>query len=408
MKQLVGYTSRDFLLYILSLAGFGALCIVAFPVVWVQLLLLSLLVFMAVVFVIRVGVSADWPSLAVFVRGVLTYPFALVREVIRGTLPFLLPWLVGYAIALPLEHVLRERWGDSFLYSTVPYYTIFLTTFALVTAFRTVALVHHLQRRAHIAAFLAASPYRTFTRGVSTTVLIVHAYVTGVLSQIGGVLPSLIFAQLTQPTYLRELVAAAIGWLIVVVCRIDTVKAFNRWFAGDHARAHTSRFWFTVFHGTHHDAIPSGLIGGAGGNGFLEGVHRSIACFWFLQGGVLFLGIFGPIGVVHDMMVHQYIPGVFPFCRNVLVARAHHALHHFFTLEPLSVGSQRALEEDVRNGYRMDNPKARWFAEVAAKHEDLDQALVDGYTASPGRWQPVWKRVLGSFNDLRRGDQHAA
>src|SRR5258708_29396344 len=80
----------------------------------------------------------------------------------------------------------------------------------------------------------------------------------------------------------------------------------------NHTIAHQSRFFFTVFHGHHHDAIPSAMIGSAGGTGFFENTDRVFRPLDFLNSIVLVQLNWAWV-IRFDMVGHPYIPGVFPF-----------------------------------------------------------------------------------------------
>src|SRR5205807_7834504 len=88
-------------------------------------------------------------------------------------------------------------------------------------------------------------------------------------------------------------------------------KVLNTWFYRDHWLGHNSEFEFIFLHGTHHDAIPSGMIAVAE-NGLLEGFTRytlgsPIAVYDPIVSFLLF-----SFEITSDIESHQYIPGVFP------------------------------------------------------------------------------------------------
>src|SRR5262249_22010265 len=138
-----------------------------------------------------------------------------------------------------------------------------------------------------------------------------------------------------------------------------------RLFYDNHTIAHQSRFFFTVFHGHHHDAIPSAMIGSAGGTGFLENTDRGLTWLDPLN-SIVVMQVSWAYSIAFDMVVHQYIPGVFPFAKVTVLGTAHHITHHFGTALPIGMIFQKYIEpRDMNNGYKPDNPVTRWFlAEV--------------------------------------------
>src|SRR5205085_30516 len=124
---------------------------------------------------------------------------------------------------------------------------------------------------------------------------------------------------------------------------------------------HQSRFFFTVFHGHHHDAIPSAMIGSAGGTGFFENTDRVFSLLDFLN-SIVVVQLNWAWVIGFDMVVHQYIPGVFPFAKPTVQGTSHHVTHHFGSALPLGIIFKGYVEPgDMNNGYRPDNVVTRWF-----------------------------------------------
>jgi hypothetical protein len=80
--------------------------------------------------------------------------------------------------------------------------------------------------------------------------------------------------------------------------------------------------------------------------------------------------------IVADMVIHQYIPGIFPFTKATVALSAHHVSHHFGSARPLGVVFQGYVESgDMNNGYKPNNPVTRWFLSEVERRERLDPEL---------------------------------
>jgi hypothetical protein len=204
------------------------------------------------------------------------------------------------------------------------------------------------------------------------TLEIMHAYVTGVLSHI------VLFAA----WYLVLIYANFSLLFLVPMCVINLfvhrtwLKVTNSWFYRNHWLGHNSELQFVYFHGTHHDAIPSGLIA-VSENGFLEGFLRHtigwpnpffhpLAAFYFYTREIKF-----------DIDMHQYIPNVFPKMSKKSVENFQHSTHHYGALEPYGFGfklgtveetreynwvpdeMRNAIKLDEQMGFKWDNPTYR-------------------------------------------------
>ena len=222
------------------------------------------------------------------------------------------------------------------------------------------------------------TPWRRVIReDTNMTLEIVHAYCTGVLTHI----------ILIAPWYLVIMHARFSLIFLPAVCLINVMvhrqwaKAFNAWFYRDHWLAHNSESEFVFLHGTHHDAIPSGLIAVAE-NGFLEGFMRfSIGSPLAFYNPLISFLIFSS-DVHGDIKLHQYIPGIFPKLPRRIMEVFQHARHHYGELEPYGIaikvdqpGSSnnyentfKGLPGELRNsgrldeeltGFKWDNPTYR-------------------------------------------------
>jgi hypothetical protein len=189
-----------------------------------------------------------------------------------------------------------------------------------------------------------------------------------------------------------------------IVCAINVVtqlrfySRFDTWFYRDHWLGHNSEIDFVFLHGTHHDAIPSGLIA-VGENGFLEGFMRfTIGGFPTAFYNPLIAFLFLTLAIKANIDGHQYIPGIFPRLARSVLATNQHVTHHYGSLEPYSVGIKKEyfdisdvssmrmarrflrfipvipgednpikLDEDL-TGFRWDNPNYRKILSIYDKY----------------------------------------
>ena len=80
--------------------------------------------------------------------------------------------------------------------------------------------------------------------------------------------------------------------------------------------------------------------------------------------------------IAFDMVVHQYIPGVFPPAKVTVIGRAHHVTHHFGSALPLGMIYDAYIEaKDMNNGYKPDNPVTRWFLDEVERREGVAPEL---------------------------------
>jgi hypothetical protein len=145
------------------------------------------------------------------------------------------------------------------------------------------------------------------------------------------------------------------------------LKTYPGWYYRDHWLGHNSELEFIYLHGTHHDAIPSGLIAVAG-NGFLEGFARytigsPIALYNPLVAFVMF-----SLDVKADIDLHQYIPGVGPTIPRKMLEVYQHSTHHYGPLEPYSMAAKMDqpgvsdelkkrfswMPDEMMNSFRLD------------------------------------------------------
>lgn len=149
-------------------------------------------------------------------------------------------------------------------------FCLFYAHFISITAYRTAILVDHLAKRELVREVLMQTPWkRVVNEKTNITLEIAHAYCTGLLTHIILIAPWYLvisyfnFSVIFLPPVC--LINAAVHW--------RWIRALNAWFYRDHWLGHNSEFEFIYIHGTHHDAIPSGMIAVAE-NGLLEGFLR--------------------------------------------------------------------------------------------------------------------------------------
>jgi hypothetical protein len=163
-------------------------------------------------------------------------------------------------------------------------------------------------------------------------------------------------------------------------------------FYSAHDLDHKSRFYFTVFHGHHHDVIPSAVMAAAE-TGFVEAMDRGVyASGGFFGASTIGVTMYLSQTMYRDMVGHQYIPGVFPYSKRIVVEAAHHVVHHFGSLRPIGVSDKR----DVDAGYDAKNAKAQTFLRLCQEYEAVDVAACTSFT-DPDRivWPIPMRRRLG-------------
>jgi len=380
------YTDKDFALYAVSLFTYGLLLSFALSSVALIVVSWSALAFLLAVFFAKHGAAWDAKVPGVLLRGVAHYPLDLLHD-LRKSAVALSPLILCYLVALVGEGLLGSSLSGSIWSKPFPFEYLFWGHLALVTAFRTYILVDHLRKSAHVQSVLEETSWRRHFGDVSVRVHILQAYITGVLTNLSLLIGPLIFYKLSQPTVLREVILLVTYpvLLFVIFCTKSVFSKsvetdFFRFFGEDHERAHKSRFQFTLFHGQHHDAIPSALIA-SDGVGFLEGVQKTWTRLHALQSVSLFMLLRGLCANYVDIVGHQYIPGVFPYCKLSLHLKNHHMAHHMGSLLPLRLGPMDLpyAPLDTQQGYDLDNVRTRWFTASIAQHERADEAVLQNY-----------------------------
>ena len=379
-KPRVHYYGRDFLDYTLMVLVSAAVIALAYGVTHVMAVAgFVLCAFMLVMFAKRHGVEFTIPLLFRRPQDVIylfIYKIQNLKAVWYIAIGLLL--LENFAIAatsnLP-HHVALVR--------TVALY-LFYIHFLGITAYRTVILAAHLRKTELVREVLMQTPWkRVVNEKTNITLEILHAYATGLLTHIILLIPWYLVIR-----YFNFSVV-----FLPAVCALNLLvwwrwmKAHNAWFYRDHWLGHNSELEFVLLHGTHHDAIPSGLIGVAE-HGFLEGLLRGALAFPdpFFNPLIAFL-VYTAL-IKQNIDVHQYIPGIFPKMPRNLVEISQHSTHHYGLLEPYSFGL-KVDQPGVSEAFR----KSLVLPDELANSIRLDEEL-NGFA-----WDnPTFQRTLGLYD----------
>lgn len=264
---------------------------------------------------------------------------------------------------------------------------LFYAHFGLITVYRTIILGAHLYKKEHVREVLMESAWKNrVAKPRSITLEILHAYFTGVLTHIVLIAPWYIVIAYFE----YSLVFLPVVCVLDIIINLRFLKVMNAWFYRDHWLGHNSEFEFLYLHGTHHDAIPSGLIGVAG-NGHLEGFLRHAMAFPTPFFNPLISCLVYTIDVKKDIEVHQYIPGVFPQLSREFQEVTQHSTHHFGRVEPYGFAvklDQPGVSEDLKKefkmmpdelrnsarldeqlGFKWDNHRHKWYLGLLDKYQ---------------------------------------
>ena len=373
------YRAEDFPLYLLSLVIPGIMIGLSLPHPLAQVLLACALLYLVCLFPLRHGAKFDSSTLRVVVEGLARYPLMLARSW-RTARDAVLPIAVIFALALTAERFLRPLLAGTKWLAPFPWRWAIWVPFLLVTLFRVTILIAHVLRASIVRDVLEHSPQKKTIAVLSIHHHILHAFITGMMAHLCLVAPCALFFMLTEPSYLREALLLSgffLWWGLATPLRkrkmlVRPGVIGNRLFYQNHTTAHQSRFYFTVFHGHHHDAIPSAIIGSGAETGFLENVDRGITWLDFLN-SILVVQVKWAYVIAYDMVAHQYIPGIFPFAKPNLAGFGHHVTHHYGSALPLGIIFRGYIERsDMNNGYKPDNVVTRWFVNEVEQREQID------------------------------------
>ncbi|GAA4802786.1 hypothetical protein [Lysobacter hankyongensis] len=329
------YRGKDFFDYTLMTVICGvALYFIYGPTHVLSWVTIALCVYMIVAFALRHGVEAAVPLLLRRPQDAL---YMIVYK-IQNIKPV---YFFAVAVLLLENYIIR-------ITPDLPHHVGLMRNIALwlfyihlggITIYRTVILVAHLRERVLVRDFLMETSWKkAFSRRDNVVLEIFHAYFTGLLAHIVTLAPWYLI--ITHFEF--SVLALPLALVLNVFTESWYLKVVNDWFYRDHWLGHNSELEFIYLHGTHHDAIPSGLIAVAG-NGHLEGFVRYLIAFptFFLNPIATFA--FLTLIVQKDIATHQYIPGVYPKLGRKYLEKAQHATHHMGQLEPYSFGLKKEL-----------------------------------------------------------------
>jgi hypothetical protein len=365
-KPRIGYYKKDFIDYTLMMVMTAAVIGFAYGVShFMSIIGYALCAFMVVAFAVRHGAELQVP---VILREPEELFWVWVYK-LRNLRPV---YFVALGL-LVLENILI------FATPNLPHHSDWIRRGALylfyiniigITIYRTISLVDHLAKREMVREILMQTPWgRVIKEKTNMTLEIVHAYFTGLLSHVVLLGPWFLIIKYANFSLLFLVPVSVLN----VMIQMKWLKVTNSWFYRNHWLGHNSELQFVYFHGTHHDAIPSGLIA-VSENGFLEGFFRHtigwpnpfynpLIAFWYYTTEIKF-----------DMDLHQYIPGVFPKLPEGSIERHQHSTHHYGPLEPYGFAfklgdgedyawipneMRNAAELDESLGFKWDNPTFR-------------------------------------------------
>ncbi len=379
-KPRVTYYEKDFLDYVLMM--FLSALVVGFSYGFghaVSIVGLALCAFTLVVFIIRHGIELGVPLILRRPQDVLyifVYKLQNLRPMYFIALGLLLLENVLIAATPNLPHHVE-------LMRTVALY-LFYIHFISITVYRTAILIDHLAKKELVREVLMQTAWkRVINEKTNIALEIVHAYCTGLLTHIVLIAPW--YLVITYSSF--SVIFLPVGCVINIIVHLKWWQGYNAWFYRDHWLGHNSELEFIFLHGTHHDAIPSGLIAGTE-TGFLEGFLR-FAIGWpvsFYNPVISFLAC--TYDVKTDIDMHQYIPAVFPRISIRMMEVIQHSTHHYGSIEPYGVGVKVDLP-----GVSEDLKKV--FARVPDGLKNsarLDEELTDF------KWDnPTHRRILNLY-----------
>lgn len=384
-RQRITYQPKDALDYALMILVTGAVVWLCYGAPNVLATIgLALCAFMLISFPIRHGIELKKPIILDRPQDLL---YSLIYKLQNIKAPYL--WAVGLLLLENYVIFLTPQWPHHVEWMHKAALYLFYGHFAVITLYRTAILVAHLYKKELVREILMQSIWKkSLERQPSIVLEILHAYCTGLLTHIVLLVPW--YLVITHASF--SLVLLPITLVAGGALQIGFAKVINEWFYRDHWVGHNSEFDFVYLHGSHHDAIPSGLIGVAG-NGYLEGLLRGAVAFPTPFLNPLVAALYYTIEVKSDIDLHQYIPGVFPKLSREIFEIAQHSVHHFGRVEPYSFavnldqphisdelkkqfkifppGLRQSIELDERlTGYKWDNARYRWFMDLVDRYHD--------------------------------------
>ena len=362
-KPRVAYYAKDFLDYLLMIVLAAIVVGLAYGVRHPMAVTgFGLCAFAVAAFIVRHGVEIRIPLLLRRPQDLFfmvlyklqnmrpMYPVALVLLLLENVVIAATPNLPHYSDAMRVGAL-----------------TLFYIHVLSITAYRTVILFAHLQKKELVREVLMQTPWkRVVGGGTNITLEIVHAYATGLLSHILLVAPwyvvitharfSLLFVPVTAFS------CAMIHW--------KWLQQYNSWFYRDHWLGHNAELEFLYLHGPHHDAIPSALIAVAD-SGFIEGFLRfAVSSPVAFYDPLITFAVY-MYDVKSDVDLHQYIPGVYPRLSRRILEVFQHSTHHYGRLEPYGL-AMKIDQPQIAESYKRRFAK---LPDTMTNSFKLDEAL---------------------------------
>jgi hypothetical protein len=382
-KPRINFAKGDFGDYVLMIGVCGAVMAGAFGRTWLTAYGLALCLFMIVSFAIRHGVAFNLPLLLRRPQDVL---FIFAHKV--QNLPAVYWAALGLALLENAAIHVTPGWPHHTALMRQIGYGLFYLHLGGLFVYRTISFVHHWRKHALVSEVLLQSPWKNagmVKRNMRYE--IVHAYLTGLLTHLVLVVPW--YLAITHLQF--SVLFAPVVCVANLVMKVKFLKVINAWFYRDHWLGHNSELEFVYLHGSHHDAIPVGLIGVAG-NGFLEGLLRNMLGYPTPFYNPLIACLSYSMEVKTDIDFHQFVPGIFPELPLELRRISQHSTHHYGHLEPygfaikldqpgVSPGLVKAFErfpdsfnnsaqlEETLTGFEWDNARHQWFLKICEKHQ---------------------------------------
>jgi len=247
--------------------------------------------------------------------------------------------------------------------------TLWWLHFGLCSTFRTVIFWEHLRWHINVRAFLQESNFARHIIGPKLFPLqIAQAYCTGIVCHLCLLMPWYAVITWRKQSILLMPVNFVLDLLHEKYSSHNAMESYYR----EHWLGHHSRLHFIYLHGMHHDALPCALIA-TNDSGALEGFLRSLdgtavgpcRTTWYVS-HILQL-VNQTRDVLNDIILHQYIPCVYPYSRLIVARENHHVEHHYLALHPIGSagggGTEKFLVEAV-DGYNAENKLWNWFVQA--------------------------------------------
>lgn len=364
-KPRISYMKKDFVDYVImtmiSVIVVLSIYGVSHPM---SVMASSIGVYMIFAFLFRHGAKLKWPA-------ILRRPQDAIYMIVYKFQNVMLIYLLAIAVLLAENFVihLTPEWPHKTELMKSIAFALFYLHFAGFLVYRTVILFFHLRDRAHVREVLMQTTWKsTVNKHNYISIEILHAYFTGVITHITWLSPW--FLVISFANFSLLLMPLVIFINLYVQSRFLIV--FNAWFYRDHWLGHNSELEFVYLHGTHHDAIPCALIGVAG-NGHLEGIFRqSIGIPTVFYNPILAFLLYS-FEVQRDILLHQYVPGVYPKVPRYNWESMQHSTHHYRSLEPYGIGvgvDQPGVPDELKMLFKS-------FPDEFKNSINLDQSLTD-------------------------------